>query len=292
MTFSPPVETVDFHLWQPCNMRCRFCFGSFQDVRQNVLPAGHLERRQAVRAVELLAVAGFQKITFAGGEPLLCPWIVELVEVANRSGAQTCVVTNGSLLSADLINQLRGVLDWVTLSIDSLSEQTLRQIGRATRGRPLSANQYIQLARQVWASGIALRVNTVVSSANVHEDMSAFISLIRPVRWKVLQVLPVKGQNTGKVEPYLISGTEFRRYVDRHRWLDEETTTIVVETNDDLIGSYAMVDPAGRFFDNTQGHYTYSESILDVGVERAIAQVTISAARFRARGGDYYLPIR
>ena len=63
-------------------MRCRFCFATFQDVKQTVLPRGHLPREQAIAVVEQLAAAGFDKITFAGGEPTLCPWIGELIERA------------------------------------------------------------------------------------------------------------------------------------------------------------------------------------------------------------------
>ena len=80
-TFSSPTAepaplppSVNFHLWEPCNMRCRFCFATFQDVRQSVLPKGHLPREDALRVTEALA-EHFEKITFAGGEPLLCPWL-------------------------------------------------------------------------------------------------------------------------------------------------------------------------------------------------------------------------
>ena len=39
------------------------------------------------------------------------------------------------------------------------------------------------------------------------------------------------------------------------------------ESNELMRGSYVMVDPAGRFFDNVEGGHTYSRPILEVGVE-------------------------
>ena len=51
--------------------------------------------------------------------------------------------------------------------------------------------------------------------------------------------------------------------------------------------SYVMIDPAGRFFDNAQGTYTYSLPILEVGVEEALKEVLIEPERFRRRGGRY-----
>ena len=48
-----------------------------------------------------------------------------------------------------------------------------------------------------------------------------------------------------------------------------------------------MVDPRGRFFGNAQGCYNYSRPILEVGVEKALKQVSIDHERFSQRGGKY-----
>ena len=49
-------RSVNFHLWQPCNMRCNFCFATFEDVKRTVLPKGHLPREAALEVVRLLAL--------------------------------------------------------------------------------------------------------------------------------------------------------------------------------------------------------------------------------------------
>ncbi|MCG9129774.1 hypothetical protein JT359_19465 [Candidatus Poribacteria bacterium] len=51
--------------------------------------------------------------------------------------------------------------------------------------------------------------------------------------------------------------------------------------------SYAMVDPAGRFFDNSKGSHTYSEPILKIGIREAIKQVSINYDMFNQRKGNY-----
>lgn len=195
-----PVETVNFHLWQPCNMHCMFCFATFQDVRRTVLPRGHLPKHEAELVIVKLAEAGFEKITFAGGEPLLCPWITELVSLAKRYGLTTALVTNGSLLSEGLIARLHRILDWITISVDSVQPQTLRLLGRQTAGRALTGGDYLELCRSVRNAGFWLKINTVVTAENFKEDLSEFIVAAHPVRWKVFQVLPIAGQNSGKVD--------------------------------------------------------------------------------------------
>lgn len=287
---EPSIQTlppsVNYHLWAPCNMRCRFCFAPFQDVVADVLPRGHLPREESLRLVEKLATR-FKKISFAGGEPTLCPWLPDLIRAAKESGAITMLVTNGSGLSA-VLQRVSGTLDWVALSIDSASPGTLVSLGRAVQGRTaLSMRRYGELADEARAAGVRVKINTVVTSLNAGEDLSGLIETLRPERWKVLRVLPVAGQNSGKVEPLLCSDEQFAGFVARHRHLESADTVVVAEDNDDMRGSYAMVDPAGRFFDNASGGHSYTRSILQAGLDAAWCETSFSMERFVSRGGDY-----
>lgn len=285
----PP--SVNFHLWEPCNMRCRFCFATFQDVKQTVLPRGHLPRDQSLAVVSQLAAAGFDKITFAGGEPTLCPWLGELTELAKQRGLTTMLVTNGSrLLAPGWLDMHGSHLDWVVLSIDSADPRTHERLGRSIAGqagRALAVDHYLAIAAELRRRSVRLKVNTVVTAENADDDMGDLLLALRPERWKVLQVLPIGGQNDGKVESLLIDEPTFRRYCARHQRVTDAGIAIVPEDNEDMTGSYAMVDPAGRFFDNTAGHYRYSRSILDVGIDEAWRDIRFDAQRFEERGGVY-----
>ncbi len=279
-------RSVNYHLWQPCNMRCKFCFATFHDVVADVLPKGHLPREDALHVVEILAER-FAKVTFAGGEPMLCPWLPDLIRAAKQRGATTMLITNGSKLTQPWIAALAGELDWITLSIDSASDETHRLLGRAVGGKAITGVEYALAATWTQLSGMRLKVNTVVTALNVREDMSSLISAIRPERWKILQVLPIEGQNDGKVEPLLCTPGDFEAFVERHRGVEAKDITLVPEDNYAVRGTYAMVDPAGRFFDDTAGRHRYSEPILRVGLDRAFGQVAFSMDGFLRRGGDY-----
>jgi radical S-adenosyl methionine domain-containing protein 2 len=103
----------------------------------------------------------------------------------------------------------------------------------------------------------------------------------------VFQVLPVEGQNDGAVDDLLISSTEFEAFVTRHHHLREKGIELAVETNEDMTGSYAMIDPLGRFFSNVSSRYVYSDPILKVGVNTAFSQIAFSERKFLDRGGSY-----
>ena len=268
-------------------MKCRFCFATFQDVGQDVLPKGHLPREGCLAVVEALAAAGFDKINFAGGEPTLCPWLPELIRRAKELEFTTSMVTNGSRVTQEWLDRVDGCLDWAAVSIDTVDPEKLKLMGRTTVAGPLSEADYLDIMDMLRQRDIRLKINTVVTRSNYDEDLAAFIANARPERWKLLQVLPVKGQNDGLVDDLVITLEEFARYVARNRYVESMGIMVVPENNDLMTGSYIMVDPAGRFFDNVAGIHLYSRPINQVGVDAALREVSVDADKFRLRDGLY-----
>ena len=287
MRIESNIPTVNYHLWKPCNMRCGFCFATFDDIGDETLPQGHLGREESLSLVESLARAGFQKINFAGGEPTLCRWLPDLIILAKDMGLTTSVVTNGSRVTQEWLDRLNGCLDWAALSIDSVNSDTLDGIGRTTTSGPMSESDYLNAIGILKQQDVRVKVNTVVSRSNLNEDLAEFIVVARPERWKLLQVLPVKGQNDSIIDQFVISPDEFDLYVEVNRRVEAHGIKVVPENNDQMTGSYVMVDPAGRFFDNVTGIHTYSRRILKVGVDEAIADVSANSRKFLSRGGLY-----
>ncbi|AOW22060.1 hypothetical protein LPB138_08715 [Urechidicola croceus] len=265
-------------------MRCKFCFATFQDVKQTILPKGHLPEKDAIEVVKKIAAAGFEKITFAGGEPLLCKWLTNLIKTAKELGMTTMIVTNGSKLTEEFLKENKPYLDWIAVSIDSLEGENNIKIGRAITGKkPLSKEFYYDLINKIHQYGYGLKINTVVNKVNYKENLSAFIKSARPKRWKVLQVLPIVGQNEGKVDTFKITNKEFDHFIASHK----NNKTLVPESNAVMKGSYVMVDPAGRFFDNASGKHNYSEPILKVGINKALKTMNYELDKFLTRGGIY-----
>ena len=287
MNIPAQIPSVNFHLWKPCNMKCRFCFATFQDIRQDALPKGHVPREDSLAVVEALAMAGFGKINFAGGEPTLCPWLPDLIQRAKELGLTTSMVTNGSRITPEWLDRVDGCLDWAAVSIDSVDQEKMKLMGRTTRTGPLSAADYLCIMDLLRQRGIRLKINTVVTRSNYGEDLAGFIIKARPERWKLFQVLPVRGQNDGRVNPFVITRKEFDRYVNRNRYVETEGIIVVPESNELMTGSYVMVDPAGRFFDNVAGTHVYSRPIKQVGVDAALEEVSVDPDRFRLRDGLY-----
>ena len=287
MTPTEKIPSVNFHLWAPCNMRCGFCFAGFLDVKRDVLPKGHLNREDCVRVVEALADVGFAKINFAGGEPTLCPWLADLIQTAKARGLATSIVTNGTRIDPERLSGVKDVLDWIALSVDTVDPDKLRATGRVTPRGPMSERDYLKIAADIREGGFGLKINTVVTSVNQDEDFTDFILRARPARWKILQFLPVADQNGGSADEFIVSKRSFDEYVERNRIVEKRGVAVIPEDNAMMTGSYAMVDPAGRFFDNAAGRHAYSRPILEAGAREALSDVSIDAERFSQRGGLY-----
>ena len=94
----------------------------------------------------------------------------------------TSVVTNGSRVTREWIASLNGGLDWAALSVDSVNQDILLQMGRTTRSGPMSESDYLGAVRVLREYGVRLKVNTVVTRNNLNEDLTDFIVEARPER--------------------------------------------------------------------------------------------------------------
>ena len=267
--------SVNWHFWPWCNMKCKFCFATFNDVKK-VLP-----KDTALLVPGMLKDVGTEKITFVGGEPMLCPYIGELLMQSKRIGLITKLVSNGTNITEDFLANYGQFIDYITLSLDSSSNKIERELGR---GRGNYVDKIKEIAVIIKEYSIPLQINTTITKLNWQEDMNEIMSELDPIRWKVFQVLKIEGQNSNLVDDLLISHDEFNYFKQKHH----KKRRVIFEDNDLMTGSYIMLDPIGRFFDNTTGKHHYSESIFTVGVLEAFNQITWRKEKFIQRNGLYF----
>lgn len=293
---QPPTQLVlNWHLTEACNYRCQYCYAAWKEsarprdlihdpgqttallreLYRFLHPTNHanpLARRMSWSSVRL---------NLAGGEPLLhAKKLPAIVSQARALGFEVSMISNGASLTRELLDLLAPQLTWLGISIDSSSSETNRAIGRVDRrGKPLNLNNLASALDSVrqFNPGLRLKLNTVVNQANHAEDMSDLLGRFAPQKWKVLRMLPVVNQHLS------ISEEQFAAFVLRHRAF---ANILCPEDNQDMAESYLMVDPHGRFFQNSMivgSGYAYSSPILKVGADAALSQMTFDIERFLAR---------
>lgn len=278
---------VNLHVTEQCNYSCSFCFGKwglgstagvFEDLSRSTALVSDLF---AFLTDSEWGSHGI-RFNFAGGEPALLPTLPELVEHCRGLGARTSFVSNGLMLRRFDALWLSRNFDIVGLSVDSVSELTNLRIGRVTRSgqvfNPAEVASAVHELRRT--SHCLVKVNTVVSRTNVHDDLSPALRSLAPDKWKVFRALPVYGSDDA------ITADDFSTFLRRHA---EFTQILVSEDNDQMMASYLMVDPLGRFFwtpetnnSETRG-YLYSRPILEAGAAASFQECQISWPRYENR---------
>lgn len=264
---------INFHVWPKCNYKCKFCFASFKDFTHI------LSKEQAFQLISLFNDWGIDKINFAGGEPSLCPYLGELLNYSKKLGLTTSMISNGTGITKNFLNTYHNAIDWIGLSIDSGNEITQQLLGRGT-GNHVSL--ILKKARMVKEFSINLKINTVVTSLNYQEDMNWLIERLKPDRWKIFQVLLIANENKLRSQDLLITEAQFVEFIKKH-----ERNDPIVESNILMLNSYLMVDPKGRFYQNTGYTYSYSRPILNVGIDAAFRDICWDGDKFIQRGGFY-----
>ncbi len=279
---SPIV--INWHVTEACNFRCRYCYAKWQQ------PTG-LEVIRDPSATDQLIEAlyvGFNsqgalsrpRLNFAGGEPLLFDQqVASAMELARSAGFDVSLITNGSRLTDNVAKRIAPQLSMLGVSIDTTLTEANHQIGRLDgRGGQLNLAQLIDriVAMRRINPDMTLKINTVVNQGNWQENLTQLISTLAPSRWKVLRMLPTV------TDDLVVSDVQFLRFVERHSAL---ASIMCVEDNEDMVQSYIMVDPHGRFFQNRTGQtgYDYSESIIKVGARTAFDVMHWSVEKFSAR---------
>ena len=188
--------------------------------------------------------------------------------------------------AARLTDRLLASLDLVTLSIDSPDDELQRRLGRALPGEASYRAHIETSARRVLDAGCRLKLNTVVTALNAHEDVSSFILKVRPAKWKPLQFVTVVGENEQDAAQLEVHDDAFAGYVARHQHVAAAGIWYAPETADVVRTTYVMIDPTGRVFQHSHGRHVFSRPVTEVGLGAAMAQVgAYDREAFVARGG-------
>lgn len=278
------IPTVNYHLLKACNYACKYCYATFDDVKGK----GISKEEQKSLIILLAQSKLFRKINFAGGEPLLVPYIHELIQLAKQQGLTTSIVTNASLLTKEWILNIHPYLDILTLSIDSANKTSNLLIGRKDhQGNTVNTEKLIDIAQLCHNLRINLKINTVVNRFNKNETLTPLINALQPFRWKVLEATKVEGQNDKQYSEICAEKTDFESFCIRNQSGLLENIKFVPEPADIIQGSYLMVDLLGRFYDSSSGKHSYSSKILESGVEKALSEINVNIHKFHLREGDY-----
>jgi radical S-adenosyl methionine domain-containing protein 2 len=268
------VHAANWHLTDRCNYTCKFCFMTNLPFREAGIAEGQM-------IIDSLRRIGITKLNFVGGEPLLHPHLSDFARIAKEHGLTTSIVTNGSLLTRAKVYSLKPFVDWIGLSIDSGREEIETELGR---GHGSHVPHIMEIGEAVRKAGIKLKVNTVVTKLNFEEDMRPLIGRLRPLRWKVFQMLVIYGQNDAYAT-LGVSKEEFELFKRTNSDIALESgQRPVFESSEEMVDSYLMLGPDGSAIRNSGQKYDFIplNEITSGGLSRIV-----DVSSYQNRGGEY-----
>ena len=111
---------VVWNVTRKCNLRCVHCYSHSEDRNY----AGELSYDEGITLIDDLARFGSPVILFSGGEPLVRPDVLELIQHAVDRGLRAVLSTNGTLITKMIAKKLKEIgLSYVGISLDGLDDR-------------------------------------------------------------------------------------------------------------------------------------------------------------------------
>ena len=237
MNVKPNV--INFHFVDFCNFACRYCF-----VKK-------INRMSSFHNIKLIvdnladyfdSIHAPGRINLVGGEIFMCSYLQPIIDYINSKGIEVSIVTNGLLLSEDFLKENKSKISCIGISVDSLDYNTNMAIGRCCGNKVLEQGELISKCLLIKKLGYKLKINHCISKYNIDENISDFISVVKPDRFKIFQMSIVKGINDS-VRDKQVTKKEFEITCEKYKMFNP-----VIEKESDMKTSYLMIDSSGDFY--------------------------------------------
>ncbi len=242
--FARPLRDLRLSVLDRCNLRCTYCMPGDSLMGRGVfLPREQLlTDDELIRLVRVFTGLGVDKIRLTGGEPLLRPGLVGLVDrIAATPGVHDLALTTNATLLPRHATALRAAgLHRITVSLDSLDPEVFP---RMSGGRG-SVDEVLEGIAAAEAAGFRrLKINTVVqrgvNDAGVENLLAHFRGTGHVVR--LIEFMDVGNLNHWSAEQVVPSAELLRRI--HARW---PLKPVASETPGETARRYAYEDGAGE----------------------------------------------
>jgi hypothetical protein len=183
------------------------------------------------------------RVTFVGGEPLLCPHYLDLAREAKRRGAEVVLATNGAKLVGAYGDDVLAAADVVNLSLDGSDGRIMAEIGRGNA-------RYFDWCVELWkrlATRPGLRLGSEYDGdeSQCRRRHAGSRAQARPERWKVFQGFAGRGSKRGIGGFASRFGCGVRGVRRAPRGAAVEGVDVRFEDHDAIEGTYLRLDPLG-----------------------------------------------
>jgi mycofactocin radical SAM maturase len=202
---SAPVN-VTWEVTYACNLSCVHCLSDSGPKRP-----GELSTAQALQVIDQLAAQKVFQLNIGGGEPLMRPDFLDLMDYAHAKGIVTCISTNGTLIDRSVARRLDHKLVYIQVSLDGAGAQS----NDAIRGRG-SFQKVQQALEYLCGRNIEVSINCVLTRRS-YPELDQLVDLAASYGAK-LRVSRFRPSGRGK-DAWSQLNVERNQMLDFSQWL-------------------------------------------------------------------------
>lgn len=183
-TKSRPITQIDIVPTSTCNFRCRHCYLNEKSFADSF----YLDVDKWKTVLDDLANRGLMSIVVTGGEPLMYPYILELLDYADSKKIKIQLLTNGALINDQIIEHVKKYYRFsIQISLDGSSAES-SELQRGDKG---SFNRVVKNIKKMTDCGINVVIAMVLNRRNIADIYdNSMINLCNKLNVKALGITP------------------------------------------------------------------------------------------------------
>ncbi|MBA7558965.1 putative mycofactocin radical SAM maturase MftC [subsurface metagenome] len=168
---------IDWVITDKCNLSCRHCRGMLE---------GGLSNERAKKLIDEIAELKPGWVIVEGGEPLLHPELFELLGLMRQRQLDVHLITNGMLLTPQIITTLKQLGVRIMISIDGATKTTYETIRHGA-----IFEKVVQSARNCAKEGLLEAINFALLKTN-YTEIPAILELASSIGARKVTLIGLK----------------------------------------------------------------------------------------------------
>lgn len=261
------IYSVCWNITERCNEQCEFCYRTV---------VSNLDLESNKQIADKLLAHGVEKITLAGGEPLLYMLYKGIFELAayikqKNPNVLLSLTTNGLLITEENVERIIDLFDWITFDIESVSAEYHEMVGRGKRHFSKNVENLLAFNKR-----INIKVNTVATKLNI-ADIPLVWELLKKFdvkRWKIFRYYPITYKAKENEERFAVTDADYSELKSRIMTMTSDSE-VQIDFNDydDFRTTYFSIFSNGTLKDNA-GNVTCN--ILNDSIDECISSIDLS----------------
>lgn len=236
------LNQLYFYLTEGCNLKCRHCWVA--PKYQSPGKSGQVLDVELFRSIiQQAKPLGLSGVKFTGGEPLMHPDILELLDIVRHEKLRLTVETNGTLCTLELAEAMKKASSntFVSVSLDGVDAATYEWV----RGVEGSFDAALEGIRNLVTAGFSPQIIMTVMKRN-KEQMEPLIHLAEELGVGSVKFNLVQPTERGVAMHNAMETLSIQELVEMGSWVEN---TLSSSTKIRLIYSHPMAfRPLGKMF--------------------------------------------